>query len=84
MLPEALSEDVLYISNVYTVRGTVDLGGAQTVYQWWIEGKTVVGSDDIPSTVRYWNYPAGGSAIKSITKDVFHPYGATVSLAPSR
>jgi hypothetical protein len=37
MLPEALSEDVLYISNVYTVRGTVDLGGAQTVYQWWIE-----------------------------------------------
>lgn len=64
-----------------SLRGTVDLGNAETVYQWWIDGKKVIGSDDIPSTVRYWPYPGGGSAIKSITKDVFHPYGATVSKA---
>lgn len=61
--------------------GTVDLGNAQSVFQWWIEGKRLVGSDDLPSTVWYWNYPAGGPAIKSITKAVFHPYGATISRA---
>jgi hypothetical protein len=65
-----------------TLEGAVDLGDAQSVYQWVIDAKKVVGSDDVPSTVRYWHYPAGGSAIKSITKGVFHPYGATISKAP--
>jgi hypothetical protein len=65
-----------------TLEGTTNLGNADYVYQWVIHGKKVVGSDDIPSRLWYWNYPAGGAAIKSITKDVFHPIGATISLAP--
>ena len=64
-----------------TLEGTVDLGSAQSVYQWVIDGKKVVGADDLPNTVWYWGYPAGGSPIKSITKDVFHPFGATISKA---
>jgi hypothetical protein len=64
-----------------TLEGTMSLGDAQSIEQWWIDGKRVVGSDDIPSTVWYWSYPAGGSATKSITKDVFHPFGATLSKA---
>jgi hypothetical protein len=31
-----------------TLEDTVVLGNAETVYQFWIEGKKVVGSDDIP------------------------------------
>jgi hypothetical protein len=64
-----------------TLEGSTDLGNADSVYQWVIDGKKAVGSDDIPSTVWYWHYPAGGPAIKSIAKDVFHPVGATISKA---
>jgi hypothetical protein len=64
-----------------TLKDTVSLGGAQTVLQWWIQGKKVVGPDDIPNTVWYWDYPAGGNSIKAITKGVFHPAGAAVSVA---
>jgi hypothetical protein len=72
------------ISGSYgTLQGTTSLGNADTVYQWVIDKKKVVGSDDIPSTVWYWNYPAGGSATKSITKGVFHPIGAAISEAKS-
>jgi hypothetical protein len=65
-----------------TLEGTVNLGSAQGVYQWWIQGKRVVGSDDSANTAWIWDYPAGGSPIKSITKAVFHPFGATISKAP--
>ena len=64
-----------------TLEDTVSLGDAQTVMQWWIQGKKVIGADDIPSTVWYWDYPAGGNSIKAITKGVFHPFGATISVA---
>ena len=64
-----------------TLEGTLDLGDAQSVIEWWIDGKTVVGADDLPSTIWYWRYPAGGSPKKSITKDIFHPAGATISRA---
>jgi hypothetical protein len=64
-----------------TLEGTTSLGDADTVLQWVINKKKVVGADDIPSTVWYWNYPAGGPAVKSITKEVFHPVGATISKA---
>jgi hypothetical protein len=67
-----------------TLQGTTTLGGAQSVQQWWIKGKKVIGSDDLPSTVWYWNYPTGGNPTKSITKAVFHPLGATISVARKR
>jgi hypothetical protein len=65
-----------------TLMGAVSLGNAQSVYEFWIDGKRVIGADDLPNTVWYWNYPAGGSPTKSITKDVFHPVGVTISKAP--
>jgi hypothetical protein len=64
-----------------TLKGTTSLGNAQSVYQWWIDGGKVVGSDDLPSTVWYWHYPDGGAAIKAITKGVGAPVGATISKA---
>jgi hypothetical protein len=65
-----------------TLEGTVDLGGAQPLYQLVIDGKKVVGADDLSNAAWYWDYPAGGSPVKSITEDVFHPFGATISKAP--
>jgi hypothetical protein len=64
-----------------TLEDTVTLGGAQQVMGWWIQGKKVIGPGDGPSTVWYWDYPAGGNSIKAITKGVFHPFGATLSVA---
>lgn len=61
------------------LKGTVDLGNAQGLYQTWIDGKKVVGADILSNTVWYWKYPAGGAAIKSITKQVLAPYGVTIS-----
>ncbi len=55
------------------LKGTVDLGNAQGLYQTWIDGKKVVGADILSNTVWYWKYPAGGSAIKSITRDILAP-----------
>jgi len=64
-----------------TLKGTVALGNAQGLYQTWIDGKKVVGADDIASAAWYWDYPEGGAPIKSVTKDVDHPFGATISKA---
>jgi hypothetical protein len=61
------------------LKGTVDLGNAQGLYQTWIDGKKVVGADILSNTVWYWKYPAGGAAIKSITKQILAPYGVTIS-----
>lgn len=62
-----------------TLEGTSSLEGEKSLEQWWIDGKKVVGSDDLASTVWYWNYPAGGSPTKAITKGVGAPAGATIS-----
>ncbi len=50
------------------LKGTVNLGSAQSVHQFRIQGKRVVGADDLPNTVWYWKYPAGAMPIKFITK----------------
>ncbi len=65
-----------------TLMGTVDLGTARGIYLCWIKGNRVVCSDSSGDAVRYWNYPAGGPAIKSITQGVRYPYGATISAVP--
>lgn len=62
-----------------TEQGVVNLGSVQFLTEFWIDGKHVVGADDIPNTVWYWNYPAGGNATKSTTKGVTHPIGVTIS-----
>lgn len=67
-----------------TLKRTVHLLGATKygLYQTWIDGKKVVGSDILGNTVWYWRYPEGGTPIKSITNHVHAPLGATISKAP--
>jgi hypothetical protein len=62
-----------------TLKGTVDLGNAESFYETWVDGNKVVGADILGNAVWYWNYPAGGAATKSVTKGVFRPYGVTIS-----
>jgi hypothetical protein len=64
-----------------TLKGTTDLGNATSLYQTWIDGKRIAGADILDNAIWYWNYPAGGAAIKSFTKGVFRPYGVTISKA---
>jgi hypothetical protein len=63
------------------LEGKARFEGAQTLIQWWIDGGRVIGPDDGPSKIWYWDYPKGGSPTKVITKAVFHPAGVTVSRA---
>jgi hypothetical protein len=64
-----------------TLKATVDLGNATSFYETWIDNKKVVGADILDNAVWYWNYPAGGAAIKSVRDAVFRPYGVTISKA---
>lgn len=65
-----------------TLHGTTSLGGTKGLYWWIIDRNKVIGADDLASTVWYWNYPAGGSPIKSITQGVGAPFDVTISKAP--
>jgi hypothetical protein len=58
--------------------GSTSLGGTKSVRQFWIAGARVIGPD-FNANVGVWKYPAGGSAVKQITK--VRGYGAAVSLA---
>jgi hypothetical protein len=58
--------------------GTTPLTGASDVDQFWIEGPNVVGSDPGAANAMFWNYPAGGSATKTVA-GLHEPIGATVS-----
>ena len=60
--------------------GSTVLKGATLVWQFWIQGKEVVGSAAYANKVGIWDYPAGGSTVSTIS--VSSPYGITVSLAP--
>ena len=58
--------------------GSTVLGGAKTVSQWWIAGKTVIGGDSGAGDLDYWAFPAGGVATKTIT-GLSQPFGVTIS-----
>jgi hypothetical protein len=66
------------------VVGTTQLGGLSNVWDFWIRGKTVVGSNTYGSSpsVLIWNYPEGGQPIKAIN-NVGEEDGVTVSVPPS-
>jgi hypothetical protein len=70
-----------------TLEGTTTLTGAGNVGQFGIVGSTVVTPNQFFSTsnsgVLYYPYPAGGASTQTITKGVFYPYSAVVSLASS-
>jgi hypothetical protein len=71
-----------------TLTGDTHFNGAEYVKQTWIEGQRIIapnsesGSDPDPSVLIY-RYPAGGSAVKTISKHVLEPQGAAVSKAPT-
>jgi hypothetical protein len=70
------------ISQSYGTKvGSTPLTGSSDVNQFWKQGKTVVGPDEVTSDVYFFNYPAGGSPTKTITGLRF-PTGATVSKSP--
>ncbi|HEY1654258.1 MAG TPA: hypothetical protein VGF86_04005 [Candidatus Tumulicola sp.] len=60
--------------------GATSLGGASAVFQFWIQGGKVLGADSGAADVGVWKYPAGGSAVKTIT-GAYVPLGVTVSKA---
>jgi hypothetical protein len=61
--------------------GTTALGGSSDVIQFWLDGKKLIGPNIGPSpNVMFWKYPAGGSALKTIT-GLTEPVGVTVSRA---
>jgi hypothetical protein len=66
-----------------TLKGTVNLDSAQSLYGTWILDKKVIGSDEQePDTTFYWDYPAGGQPIKTLQlKGIGAPVGVTISKA---
>jgi hypothetical protein len=63
-----------------TLVGTTSLAGAPAMVNWWIDGHNVVGGNgDSPPAVYYWDYPAGGNPVKTITEGLLYPDGVTVS-----
>jgi hypothetical protein len=61
--------------------GYTPLVGSDSVFQFWIQGDTVIAPDSGGSQeVRFYNYPAGGSARKLLTGFI-EPAGAAVSKA---
>lgn len=70
------------------VVGSTRLGSnADFVYQFFIKGRTLIAPNNYftnsksLSNVLFFDYPKGGKAINKITKGVFYPHGAAVSLA---
>jgi hypothetical protein len=64
--------------------GTTRLGpNAKFVFQFFIDNGIVIAPNECGSScssdLLFYKYPAGGSAIKKITKGIFYPHGAIVS-----
>ena len=63
-----------------TAVGTTTLGGSADVIQFWIYGKAIIGPNiGSNPNVMFWKYPAGGTALKTITGGLVEPVGVTVS-----
>jgi hypothetical protein len=66
-----------------SVAGSVALIGGKMIYQFYIQGTRLVGPNSVGNTIKFWKYPAGGHAVKTINA-YYGLFGATVSLAPNR
>jgi hypothetical protein len=55
---------------------------AFTPFQFWIQGGTLVQSENGNAEIGFWNYPRGGAQTKSIQIEGSTLVGVTVSLAP--
>lgn len=61
--------------------GSTVLGGDVYVISFWIENHTLIGGDPGAGAVRFWKYPAGGTATTTIS-GFRDPAAMTISLAP--
>jgi hypothetical protein len=69
-----------------TVHGSTTLNGASDVFQFWLTGgsakhpqaTSVIGADYGASAVDKWQYPAGGTALKTLT-GLSNPEGVAIS-----
>jgi hypothetical protein len=59
--------------------GSTTLKNSLLVDQYWIQGTTVIAPDFPNGVVRYYKYPNGGSATKTIS-NFYGPIAVTVSL----
>jgi hypothetical protein len=59
------------------VKGTTQLGNANYVNQFWIEKGTLVAPSQDGNAAGYYDYPAGGAPVTTIS--VQEPFGAVVS-----
>jgi hypothetical protein len=58
---------------------TVKLKGGPNVFQFWIQGSTLIGPNfQVGGHVSLWKWPLGGSATSSV-RQVVEPFGVTVS-----
>lgn len=65
-----------------SLKGTVALTDSCDVLQFWIYNKKVVAANDCGSTVKYFDYPAGGVSLKTIASPLSQPVGVMVDPAP--
>ncbi|HEY2476294.1 MAG TPA: hypothetical protein VGI19_16015 [Candidatus Cybelea sp.] len=63
------------------ISGSTALGGAMRIYQFFIDGRRLIGADWGNSDVAIWRYPAGGTPLKTISLG-YGVFGATVSKGP--
>jgi hypothetical protein len=64
------------------VEASTTLSGSDGDFQFFINGATIVAPSFYSSKVGFWNYPAGGSATRTLV--VGSPYGVTVSVVPRK
>lgn len=65
------------------VEGTTTLTDSNGVFQFWIDGKRVVGANDYSANAMYWKYPAGGDPTKTLS-NFDYPFGVTISPAKKK
>lgn len=71
---------ILRMTETGHVAATVKLKDGADVEQFWIQGSTIVGPNDVGSgTVPFWHYPSGGASTKTLS-GFYNPFGATVSV----
>jgi hypothetical protein len=68
-----------FSGNKAIVVGSTPLKGAKYIYQYWIQGKMLIGPD-LYGDVYFWKYPVGGPPVRSI-QGFTEPYGSTVSVS---
>lgn len=62
-----------------TVAGTIKLGAAHEIVQFWLQGGRVIGVDGGYAAADFWHYPAGGRRFRTIS-GLYEPFGVAVSL----